>query len=611
MRALASAVVILIFGSLLLAGFWTVGVRQAGGVPGFPLDDAWIHVRFAQNLAEHGSFAFNPGEPTAGATSPLWVVLLAAGSLISGHFFATALALGILSYLALGLAVWLIGRRVLANEAAGLLAAAIVLVNVRMVWAALSGMEICLAALLAVVAAACLAGREWHRLATCSGTPDASEEMAGREWHRLATCPGTPAESAEPGQVTNLYHSRFGKLIWITPIIFGLASLARPEAHLLFGLAVFLTVARSCDRNTPVRELLRLIPYRMIGLYLLVVGPWHLFAWLSSGSVLPNTFWANFRGLATRIYPPGYYSWYGRNLFVGDHPWIYWFVIPGVIATLLWTLRQARTGRPPAGIAPFGLIFAQLAALWVITYPPASRTLIPMTRHHGRYMLPMTPFHAILAVIGLWAIMRLILWLAARDMKPKRSERIQTVAGFVLAAAVILSALPGLRFWAGAYGDNVYSINHQHVATARWLRDNVPANALIAAHDVGALGAVSRRRILDLFGLVTPGMLRRNSVLIPTLGNDPRWYLDQLRVSDATYLVGYPNWLGFLALAPDAFVEVHRESLKECNICGGLDMIVYRIERSKLAEARPGRRFLFTSAPASGFNSRIQDDEGL
>jgi len=49
---------------------------------GFPLDDAWIHLVFARNFAEHGEWAFRLGQHSAGSTSPLWTALLAIGYLI-------------------------------------------------------------------------------------------------------------------------------------------------------------------------------------------------------------------------------------------------------------------------------------------------------------------------------------------------------------------------------------------------------------------------------------------------------------------------------------------------------------------------------------------------
>ena len=51
--------------------------RQLAGVLGvaaFPLDDSWIHLHFARNLAEGAGFAYNPGVPVAGSTAPLWTL---------------------------------------------------------------------------------------------------------------------------------------------------------------------------------------------------------------------------------------------------------------------------------------------------------------------------------------------------------------------------------------------------------------------------------------------------------------------------------------------------------------------------------------------------------
>ncbi|MCI0555635.1 MAG: hypothetical protein L0287_32215, partial [Anaerolineae bacterium] len=49
---------------------------------GFPLDDSWIHLTYARNLAEHGEWAFRLGERSAGSTAPLWTVLLSIGFLL-------------------------------------------------------------------------------------------------------------------------------------------------------------------------------------------------------------------------------------------------------------------------------------------------------------------------------------------------------------------------------------------------------------------------------------------------------------------------------------------------------------------------------------------------
>ena len=132
------------------------------GVAGFPLDDSWIHLHFARNLAEGAGFAYNPGRPVAGSTAPLWTLLLAAGAAGVGASVGLAKALGVIC--ALGAAV--LTRR--AALAWGAPPAVAVVAGVALLWAgpiawgALSGMEVTLAALLVAAAlVAHAADRPW------------------------------------------------------------------------------------------------------------------------------------------------------------------------------------------------------------------------------------------------------------------------------------------------------------------------------------------------------------------------------------------------------------------------------------------------------------------
>ena len=52
--------------------------RRLAGVAGFPLDDSWIHLHFARNIAEGAGFSYNPGVPVAGSTASFATMLLAA-----------------------------------------------------------------------------------------------------------------------------------------------------------------------------------------------------------------------------------------------------------------------------------------------------------------------------------------------------------------------------------------------------------------------------------------------------------------------------------------------------------------------------------------------------
>jgi hypothetical protein len=146
-------------GLAVLLGFAIAEYRIAGAI-GLPLDDAWIHLRFATNLASGGGFALNPGEPVAASTAPLWTLSLAAMVAVGLPGLAAAKLLGVLGYLLTGLAARRLGSR-LGLGAPLALAAGLAAVGLgRLAWGALSGMEVPLAAALVTAATwAAVAGR--------------------------------------------------------------------------------------------------------------------------------------------------------------------------------------------------------------------------------------------------------------------------------------------------------------------------------------------------------------------------------------------------------------------------------------------------------------------
>src|SRR5579872_2987679 len=106
--------------------------RLKGGL-GFPLDDSWIHLQFARNLAAGAGLSYNPGELVTGSTAPLWTALLA-----------------ILLYLAGIDATWRLARELGVGRGLAAVAAGLTLSTSWLVWAALSGMEVPLFVLLSL-----------------------------------------------------------------------------------------------------------------------------------------------------------------------------------------------------------------------------------------------------------------------------------------------------------------------------------------------------------------------------------------------------------------------------------------------------------------------------
>ncbi|MGH7387927.1 MAG: hypothetical protein ACREM3_00495 [Candidatus Rokuibacteriota bacterium] len=126
--------------------------RRIAGAIGFPLDDSWIHLHFARNLAEGAGFSYNPGIPVAGSTAPLWTILLGGAFAATGPSIALVKAFGVVLAAAAAVATVAAAR---AWGASGPLAAGAgvaLLWTGPMAWGALSGMEVPLAALLVAVA---------------------------------------------------------------------------------------------------------------------------------------------------------------------------------------------------------------------------------------------------------------------------------------------------------------------------------------------------------------------------------------------------------------------------------------------------------------------------
>ena len=129
--------------------------RRLAGAWGLPLDDSWIHLHFARNIAEGRGFAYNPGVPVAGSTAPLWTLVLGAGAYLIGPSVAMVKIAGV----AAAIAAAILTRRAAVAWGASRLAALGAAVGLGwaggMAWGALSGMEVPLAA--ALVAAALVA----------------------------------------------------------------------------------------------------------------------------------------------------------------------------------------------------------------------------------------------------------------------------------------------------------------------------------------------------------------------------------------------------------------------------------------------------------------------
>ena len=86
---------------------------------GFVTDDAWISVRYAENLGNGDGLGWNPGGPAVeGYSNPLLVLVEAAAHVLGGSALATARALGVLAAVGCVVLVFVRGRAVVGSGAA-------------------------------------------------------------------------------------------------------------------------------------------------------------------------------------------------------------------------------------------------------------------------------------------------------------------------------------------------------------------------------------------------------------------------------------------------------------------------------------------------------------
>lgn len=193
------------------------------------------------------------------------------------------------------------------------------------------------------------------------------------------------------------------------------------------------------------------------------------------------------------------------------------------------------------------------ASLWVIAYLFVYAWRLPVTYQHGRYVIPTIPVIFLICFQGFWEINRI--------RRGAMSGRILSKAWSLL---LPVTTLAFLILGGKAYATDVAIVESNMVDTAIWIRDNTNPNAVIAAHDIGAIGYFSNREILDLAGLINPA-------IIPFIQDEGRLksYLDQQHVD---YLVTFPDWYSLITQGKSVVFFAKDQFIKPT---GQLPMCVY------------------------------------
>lgn len=481
---------------------------------GFPLDDTWIHLQFARNIWESGRFAFNSGESLAGSTAPLWSLFLAIVYGLFDDVVWPTKIVGLLLLWSTGFLTFLMLRDMGASKFWGLLGGGVVVITPRLVWGSLSGMEVMLYTTLSTAGI-------WCHI---------------RSWHYKPSFWGT--------------------------VCFALATLARPECVMLFPLAL---IDRWCKEKN--LYMIGKLYWKHCIVFVLLILPSVLFSLYTLGKPLPNTFYAKV----------GSYGLLGALVegnFVRVAKVVFFY-------PLLQMKEVAQFGLENnfflTCLIPLGLLrlFKQessstslLIPFSLLAFPVLKGMLAPFQGalfQHGRYAAHLVP---LMTVVGVWGVGLIKMLLEDR----LQALRIMRWRHSLFCVGVLGSLLVINLRYAPLYGQDVENIQHMHVKMGNWLAQNTPKGAIIATHDIGAIGYFSGRKILDTVGLVTPEIL-------PFLRKYPS--IDQgvwafLKEKKPDYVVLVPNWYDKLAYQEDKLKPIYEVTLKKVSIAAGQRMVVYR-----------------------------------
>lgn len=457
-----------LFGLLCSIGLLVHQHSTSGGIDGFPLDDPWIHLTYARNLHDHGSFAYFPGDaPTAGSTSPLYTLLLALGFTFTRDEKLLSYALGILFHVGFLLAMAAWARRRL-GACLALAATALLALDPRIAILAVSGMETSL--FLALVATAF--------------------------WGLAARRP------------------------LIMGIALGLAVWTRPDALVLVGvvaIAAALAARAGGPAGAPAdrvrapggggaagwRALTGRHPWLAWALPLvLLFAAYLVFNQATGHRWMPNT-------LAAKR---AYYITTPKSVFLQRDVWAT-FGIPsfGVTAwlallpfVLVSLVREARRLLRPVTADS---VRAEIG--FALALPLAYLLVLPFAHRFERYLIPALLPYAVAGMSGLRHVATSFVKPAARvaPTDPVAEFPWRSPAGVVGGAVLVLAiALQAMAFGRAdrTYREIVGYHYQRHERTGRWLKDNTPPNAVIATHDVGAIAYYSERRVIDMVGLIQP-----------------------------------------------------------------------------------------------------------
>ncbi|MCK6578581.1 MAG: hypothetical protein L6Q98_10805 [Anaerolineae bacterium] len=321
-----------------------------------------------------------------------------------------------------------------------------------------------------------------------------------------------------------------------------LTTLTRAEGILLTGLLGLMLVAAR-----PGRSWSRLVLYgaSAVTVYVLMLAPYLIYNLQVTGGLLPNTAAAKAAD-ATPLFFENY-LWRLAYLLEPLAAGVQIVLLPGMAAYAVWLVRE----RKPI------LLAAPL--LWSILLIGLYAAALPLNIQHGRYLIPALPSAILCGVVG-------IVWLLRQG---RRSMLGRVLTRTLAAVAVVVTVTFALGLGLSAYRQDVAIVDQEMVASALWLKANIPPEDLLIVHDIGAVGYFAPRPLIDIAGLVNPEV-------IPLLF-DPEGMWSLIEARGGRYLMALDNQVPGEDLSDPRLCRVFTTGGEAAQRAGGSNMSIYAL----------------------------------
>lgn len=434
------------------------------------IDDAFITFRYSRNLVEGLGFVYNAGVATLGTTTPLFTLLMAALSLITGSqdFPQYAVVVSALADACTTVLLYLIARRAAGHDLYSALPALLWAVSPRSVTFAVGGMETSVTILWMVAAV-------WFYI---SVPPDALRPRI-----LIGVC------------IALGFLTRIDSLLWSGPLL----------------LAQMIDTWRARRGQPPLRRL----PWATWLTAGALLAPWLLFAWAYFGSPVPNS--VNAKTLAYQM--PAFSALitfiqaYATPFFEYDTFGTLAIGIGALAYLLLGLLAIASAARRLPRLLPF-LIYPWL---YLIVFAVANPLIFRW------YLAPPLPALLLAIFLGVWALLSRqdrsqgLSRVPPAGQESAENRVLRRAAPAILALLTLLWVFTSLNAWtlhpdhgpdrpAPKMAWHKIELLYQDIAEQLVNEYRVTPQTRVASGDIGAVGYFSRATIIDTVGLVTPAM---------------------------------------------------------------------------------------------------------